>query len=336
MFNSPALDLIQNKLSKIPQNNYPVNSRIHPLSSFSNSSEICPYIKRDDELGFGISGIKFRKYRTLIPFLLQEGCIEAIVIGGAFSNHVLSITQLLLENGIKPTLFLKGPAPLQKKGNFLFLQMLVPNNSIHWVPKDNWSEIDHLVAAYASSKEKVIIIPEGAPFFQGFLGALTLPLDIIRNESEMGLSFDHLFLDVGTGFSAAALLLAFAFLQKSTTCHCLLIAGTEDDFLKQLKRLHGEFEKWLGVNFPFPTQFNCLGSPIAPSFGSTNRELFDFIIQTSRKEGFFLDPIYSGKVFHRAKQMMDSNQIQGNVLLIHSGGALTLAGFQENIAKSLV
>jgi 1-aminocyclopropane-1-carboxylate deaminase/D-cysteine desulfhydrase-like pyridoxal-dependent ACC family enzyme len=56
-------------LERIPMAALPRQSRIHSLRSFSRGR--C-YIKRDDELGFGISGTKVRKYLSLLPAILRE------------------------------------------------------------------------------------------------------------------------------------------------------------------------------------------------------------------------------------------------------------------------
>ena len=331
-----AFEFLQSKLHAVPQFDYPVTSRIHALHSFFTASGKPCFVKREDELGFGISGSKFRKYRTLIPYLMQQGIQEACVIGGAFSNHILSLVQLLIENGIQPTLFLKGPAPTANRGNFLFTQLLVPPSAIHWIAKNEWQDVHDDVASYAQKRPNACVIPEGATLFAAFLGALTLPLDITRNEKDVQFTFDHLFLDVGTGYSAAALLLGFAFFKKQTMCHLMLLADTSEAFMRTLRKLHTEFEVWLGTPCPFPTQFRFIESTLLRSFGSTNKKLFECIITYARAEGFFLDPIYSAKLFYQAKELLQvTREIDGKVLFVHSGGALSLSGFQEKFMQIL-
>jgi 1-aminocyclopropane-1-carboxylate deaminase/D-cysteine desulfhydrase-like pyridoxal-dependent ACC family enzyme len=328
------LAVLRNKLAGCPQCDYPVHSRIHSLKSFATVSTGNFFVKREDELSFGISGSKIRKYRTLIPHLLETECREAIVVGSAYSNNVLSIAQVLIENGILPTFFLRGPKPVKQTGNFLFLQMMADENSIHWIEGKERARMEDLAFEYAASRQNATVIPEGASLFSGFLGALTLPLDILKNEEACELSFDHVFVDAGTGYTAAAVLLGFAFLRKSTQCHVLLLAEEEVIFIQKLHALHGAFEQWLGVECPFPTRFQCQRSPVCPSFGSTNQLLFKFMIETAKSEGFFLDPIYSAKLFYHAKHTQET--LEGNVLVIHSGGAWTLSGFQEQIASQIV
>lgn len=330
-----AFKRLQTKVNEYPHADYPIHSRAHLLHSFCSNVNATCFVKRDDELGFGISGNKLRKFRTLLPYLISQKCQEAIVLGGPFSNNVLSLTQLLLENHIAATLFLRGSEPPLSKGNFLLLQMLVPASSMHWIPRRQWPKIDETILSYTADRSHCFVIPEGSATFPAFPGALTLPLDIIQNEEELGISFDHVFIDAGTGFSAAALLLGFAFLRKTTTCHLLLLADEEKNFLLRLQDWHVKFEEWIGEKCPFPTHFSCSRSSLGTSFGTTNSQLFKFLIQMARNHGFFLDPIYSGKLFHHAKKVLENETFNGKTLVIHSGGALTLTGFLEEIESCL-
>lgn len=302
--------------------NFVLTSRIHPLNGWRNC-----FIKRDDELGFGISGTKRRKYSVLLSFLRSYQ--EVAVIGSAFSNHVLSMTQLLIENQISPLVFLKKSKSLQPKGNFLLLQMLLPSSHIFFVEKHEWSFIEKIASQKFS--QEGFILKEAATIFPTFLGGLSLPLDILNNEKEKRVTFDHIFMDVGSGYSAAACLLAFSYLKHKAHFHLILVAERVEDFSQHLKALHTEFQLWLKKSFSFPTNWNAYQNKLAPSFGSTNAKLFSFITQFAREQGIFLDPIYSGKLFHEAQDIIKSQNLSGNILIIHSGGALTLMGFQDQL-----
>ncbi len=330
------LIFLQDKLGRLSQMPYPVHSRIHPLQSFKHL-ESPVFVKREDELSFGVSGSKFRKYRRLIAYLKEKCVCEAVLIGGAFSNNICGLSSLLIENSIEPTLFLKGPRPVQNTGNYLFSQMLVPFSSFHWIESGKWKNVHDLAQNYISTKTGAILIPEGAALFPSLLGAMSLALDIVQNEHQHHLTFDHLLIDVGTGYSAIALLLAFAFMGKKTQCHLLQLAGTPQEFLESLVHLHVQFEKWLEHPCPFPTNYRLLSPSLCPSFGATNQKLFGFITQMARKEGFFLDPIYSSKLFYEAQNLLEnSKELHGPCLIIHSGGALSLSGFQTCLEKSIV
>lgn len=312
-------------------NDYPSHSRIHPLRSFPSHC----YVKRDDELGFGVTGSKIRKYRSLIPFFLSQHIQQVIVIGSSHSNHVLSITQLLIENGIEPLLFLKGnPLTSYPKGNFLFTNLFVPE--IHWIDGDEWNEVERKAEIFAeNATKKTFVLPEGACHPEALPGLLSLPQDILRNEQEMGIEFDHLFIEAGTGLTAIAAILWFQLIAKKITVHVVRLAGTEQEFLSRLLFFHGHFEKQMGVSVPFPTSFKLYHSRHAASFGSTNRAIFKEIQHLARQEGFLTDPIYSAKLFLEARHVIQEKDLKGNILLLHAGGGLTLAGFQDQLIHSL-
>lgn len=90
------LHFLQEKIKKEPHADYSFSSRVHALTSFFQAQDTKCYVKRDDELGFSISGSKLRKYRMLLPYLRSQGYLEVVVIGSSFSNHVLGIVQLLI------------------------------------------------------------------------------------------------------------------------------------------------------------------------------------------------------------------------------------------------
>ncbi len=315
---------------------YPTQSRVHRLLSF-DTPECLAYVKRDDELGFGITGTKFRKYRSLIPFLLKDRFDEVIVIGGMNSNNVLGLVQLLAENRLKPLLFLLGSPEQPRKGNALLTLLIAGEHSVRWVSREQWPTVETMAITYAAEQEKegrrVFVIPEGACIEHALPGAATLALDIHRNEDEGGHVFDNIFIDAGTGLSAIGLLLGLSYLQKTNHVHVLLLADNPDIFQERLKKFHTAFETLLKVSCPTPHRFTLYQPKTAPSFGSTNAQVWNQIHETARDEGILLDPIYSAKLFMEARRIIDENKLTDRALIIHGGGALSLSGFQDQILK---
>lgn len=321
-------------IGRVPMAPFSHHSRIHPLRSFSKKS--C-FVKREDELGFGISGTKIRKYLSLLPAILQERPDEAIVVGSAYSNHVLSFSQLLRENGIDPLLFLLGDPTCKMQGNLLFSQLIVEPKNIHWFDRSKWETIDRIAEAYAQERAqkniKTLVVPMGANCADAMPGALTLALDILQNEQEAGVKFDHLFIDSGTGLTSCALLLAFAYLRRPIFLHIVQIAGDEKAFHTVLAKRKKDFEALLEESVPFPSHFKLYTPSIGPSFGTVNTAIFRTIVEMARTEGFLTDPVFTAKLFYEGKKILAEQNLEGNILFIHSGGGLGLTGFQEEIAK---
>lgn len=306
-----------------------LQSRIHQLRWFGRSDI---WVKRDDELSFGVSGTKLRKHASVIPFLKQQGIEEVVVIGGAHSNNVLSAAQTLTENKIRITPFLLGPPP-RKLGNAKLLSLFVDDSEIHWISRAQWADCENLAKNYAEKRRslgiKIFVLPEGAHHPLALPGSLSLLMDILRNERESGVRFDHIFIDSGTGMVAQSLLAGAAVLEKRTIFHVVVLAGSFEDFQSGLSRVMHDAWSFLGVSSRSLPDYGISYPPTARSFGSTNKTIFREIQRIAREDGILTDPVYSAKLFLTARQTIHDQGLHGNILLIHSGGGLALTGFMD-------
>jgi len=320
-------------LQRIPQKDYPNCSRIHALKTIGHSG--CrAYVKREDELGFGISGSKIRKYRTLIPALHSYKADEVVVIGGAYSNNVLGLVQLLKEESLPFRLFLRETPAQKLCGNALWINLLAEPQCIRYIPRNEWENVDAIANEYkqigAAKGKRIFVIPEGAFLPESLPGALSLSLDIMRNEEEQNIEFDHIFIDSGTGMMAIGLILGAGYMQKKSAIHVLLLAEDEESFRHRLTSMHAHFETLMERNVALPLDRVVFHRPTtAASFGSVNSKVMDQICHIARNEGFLVDPIYTAKLFLEAANWI--RNCCGNALIIHSGGALALSGFQEKL-----
>lgn len=303
---------------------FPVHSRVHRMQ------EERWYVKRDDELGFGISGSKLRKYISIIPYIKKEKKTVALV-GSFSSNHVLSLLQLLKQESIPYQLFLEKTHG--KKGNAFFLSLLLQEKEIIWIDqvpsvfKQKWMQ-----NLEEKCGKEFVWIPMGGCMQEALPGALTLCLDLLRNEQEIGAFFSHVFVDAGTGLCAIALILGMSYLQRDIAIHVVLIAGTRDEFIETLSYFHSYLQKLLGESFSL-LPYQLYEPFIAKSFGSFNASVRNFIKKTAEKEGIFLDPMYTAKLVMTAQEVVLRDNLQGNRVWIHSGGALSLSGFQESFSQ---
>jgi 1-aminocyclopropane-1-carboxylate deaminase/D-cysteine desulfhydrase-like pyridoxal-dependent ACC family enzyme len=320
---------VKELLKMYPLANSPKESRIHPLPSFDTDS-CAIYIKREDELGSLATGIKLRKYMSLIPYL-QSSQREVAIIGGPGSNNVLALSLLLNEHKIPYTLFLQGVKNTKVQGNFFFTLLGTPSNKIIWVEKD--LEFDQIKDLYEEKLQKRFSwVPMGASCKQSLPGALTLAEDILRNQKEHSLSFSHIFIDAGTGFAAAALLLGLGYLKWQGVAHIVQVAGGDLEFFVMLE----ECKKYFGELFGLPAspiEFHMHRPKKAKSFGSISKEHLKFITSMARQEGILLDPMYNAKLFLEAKESILEENLSGNILIIQSGGTLSLSGFMEHFKE---
>lgn len=318
---------LEKLINQYPLELYSLHSRVHPLPSLSNLNQTV-FLKRDDELSCSISGSKMRKYASLLPYLKSEQFQQCLLIGGAYSNNILGLSQLLIENRIKPILFLRKPGNPKISGNLQLIKILVDERDIHWISRAEWGNVnaqavDFLVESNSLGL-KSIVIPEGAFIDAALPGAMTLYLDILLNEVENNRVFDHLFIDAGTGLQAIALILAHSWLKSSSEIHVVLIAPKHEEFVESLYCLKKTFESLFNEKLTEISRYHLYTPKNAPSFGSVNRTLTDYIKLFAKTEGVFLDPIYSGKLILESSEIIKEKKLDGNILIVHSGGVLSL------------
>jgi len=331
-------------ISTLPENiqqfinkDFVLHSRAHPLNEPIPNGKL--YIKRDDELSSGITGSKYRKFASLISFIIQNRFDEVVLIGSAQSNNVVGALQLLIENQIKSKLFLLESNEKELKGNLLWMNLLHDMNDVVWIKRQDWKNVDGIVKEYQKAQKKsgknVFILPEGGLTVEAMPGAMTLAYDIIENEKESELVFDHVFMDSGSGAAAFGLIFGLRFLKKKCDVHITLIAGTEEEFLQKYNEMTTLFESYTGIELPseIPVGLHFYQPIISPSFGSITSTVLNELKSIARNEGILMDPVYSVKHFMTAKHIIKEQNLSGNMLFVYSGGSFGLSGFQEMLGK---
>lgn len=297
-----------------------LSSRVHRLNNFPKEGVDC-YVKRDDELSCGISGSKLRKYSSLMPYLMEQGIKHLIIIAGPQSNNLLAALQMAREFQLEVKVFLLRPYRADIKGNFKISLLFLEQKDIVWVARENWFEVENIAKAHcATMNEPAFILSEGASVSEAMPGALSIAKDILDNERALGIRFDHIFVDAGTGFSAIALIKGLQDCNHQAMVHVVLLADTELVFKHKLL-------DWVGSK---PNNYRCYLPQTAKAFGAVNASIMNEIKRVAKEEGILLDPIYSAKLFHESRARIVSDNLKGNVLIIHSGGVLSLAGFEFN------
>ncbi len=309
-------------------------SRIHFLRQQEFEGAVL-FAMREDETGFGISGFKMRKYGSLLPHLIYENFQQAILIGSENSGNVAGLSQLLIQYGIKPLPWLKKSRG-SEEGVYHFLTALVNGEeNIRYLDAEEWNgaaEMANLYAEDCNAKGiKTFVIPEGANCKQAFYGSLSLWDSILFFETQCDIRFDHVFIDSGTGLTAAALAVRMTQENRNAALHVVLLAGDENGFYELLGKSmdwyteildpHEVHERGIQIDLHFPAT--------AKSFGSVNQAVLNEVKRMAREEGILTDPVYSAKLFLEARRIIREKELKGNILLIHSGGAPGLLGFRK-------
>lgn len=313
-------------LSSYLDNQFPLHSRVHSFENFCNSPSW--YVKRDDELSFGISGCKYRKYASLLPFLNRSGYKQVALVGSSYSNHLVGFLQLLNEQSFDYHVFLRQSNDQEIKGNHLLIELLSQASKRSYLTSTQWKEKDTYIPSLCN--EKTYYLPEGGACLPSLYGAMTLALDIELNHKKLKIDFDHLFIDAGTGMTAIGLLLGLACFETRPHVHIIQTYDDPKGFQKQLHHYQTTLESKLNKVLALPP-FTLRPHSFGKAFGSTPKHIFNTIATLAKQHGILTDPIYSAKLFATCQQLDLDQQLDGNKLIIHSGGGLSLMGFTNQL-----
>eukprot|EP01080_Neovahlkampfia_damariscottae_P003610 gene3610-6344_t len=294
-----------------------LNSRIHKLKTIN-----C-FIKREDEL---LYGSKIRKYISLLPTLKNE---KVILVGSLNSNNILIGSQFLIQNNKKPILFVKGTEK-DIIGNSLLTCLFIDKTTINFIERKEWKNLNTILNDFLQKNchEKFDIIKEGASNIESIFGSMTLCDDIIQNEIDNNIEFNSIFIDSGTGTTAISLILKFSKLQRKNLKVFVIQMNNELNFEEELFNIKNEI---FGNENLELIPYEVLYPNKLKSFGSTNKETFQYIKYFAQNEGVLLDPVYNAKLFLKSSEIIKN--LTGNSLIIHSGG--NIFGFHRQLKDVL-
>ena len=284
-------------------------SRWHKLRTFPAPT----WVLREDEVG----GTKQRKYRSLIPALLEAGVKRVRLRGSPHSNHLFQMSLLLKQAGIRPYYVEEGrPGPI--KGNGLWNRLVLGP--------------DYL--ATSDGLDDAFEIPEGASTREALPGALTLACAVTRALVQCPEPLGRVVVDAGSGFSAVGLTLGLSHLYRGLEPPALSVVwlgSQEVDWTGLIARWLPEAPAWLELTPGDVLQPELVRVSTAASFGAVNAAILGEIARVAREEGVMLDPLYNAKVFHEARLRQSRGIWHEGTLLIHSGGSLS--GYEERLIQ---
>lgn len=247
-----------------------------------------------------LGGYKARKYLSLIPWLQAQGCPRVVLQGSRRGNNLAELAARLIAAGLQPALPLSSrPRRGDRLGNELLLELLQ-------LPE--------------GSDDGQLVVPEGASCLASLPGALTLAASLGQSMLDHSRQPARIYVDAGTGFTAAALLLGLGQLNFEGDVHIVDMAGTGHQGVENWLTQMRSSLTWLGA----VPRWYLSRPPTARSFGSTNRRVWDEVGRMASQEGLWIDPLYSAKLLLTARENSGSEPSW----LILSGGKTELMAWQ--------
>jgi len=303
---------------------------LHRLDRLSEDLGIDLWIKRDDLTGFAFGGNKGRKLEYLISEALKVGATVVVTCGSAQSNFVRQLGAACSMNGLRcaavvmdlpydaPAGKPSGAHPGGTGGNVLLDSLLgVDLRVIH---DGDWDSLfvstEDLAIEWESAGETVYRIPVGG---SSPLGAYAF----YQAASELNVGpFDWLVCASSSGSTQTGLAYAFA---GSATQVLGVACDPEPNIALDFAEIGRGLAPLIGASKFLEAEDYLLDfSAVGEGYGIVTDEGSHAIQLMARREGIFLDPVYTAKAFACLIRRAETRDIEGRVLFWHTGGTPAL------------
>ena len=307
-----------------------LSSRLTPLVSLvSTGAEV--FLKRDDELSFIATGNKLRKLSAILPYLQESGKKTCVIFGGVQSNSVLSATALFKEFGFSVLCFTWGRN--YGTGNSLLLNLLARPEEVFDItgisPADRMNFAHKILVQKGIGIHECAFFPEGLNSPEGFVGAQSLATDLV-NLGQICSNTD-IFIDAGTGVSAAALVVKLG--EMKATARKIHIVTLSESFQKMTDMIENML-----LSFNENSQIKEFSSwqvcqpVVGKSFGSSPASVLHFVKSFAQQYGVLLDPVYTAKLVLTAQKIVNLDSQIRRAVIVHGGGGHAISGFFKGSA----
>jgi len=298
----------------------------HRLDFLSEKSGVEIYCKRDDMTGFGFGGNKSRKLEFLVGEARETGCDTLVTCGGIQSNFCRLTATAGAVAGMSVHLILGGRIPSEATGNVLLDEMLGAH--IHYVSSARWgdweAESERVMETLESRGRKVFKMPVGGSVPIGVTGYAAVFAEILKDQERLNVHFDHIIHASASGGTQAGLVVGKEMTGWPGRVSGISVAFNRDEMEQTVYALAIETAGLLGGQVD--REAVILDDRFIGDGYAIRTEAADEAIRVfARKEGVFLDHVYTGKAASALLDWLEKGRLKGQrVLFLHTGGQVEL------------
>lgn len=322
---------------------------LYKLDNISKALEVDLYIKREDFSGQSVfGGNKIRKLEYLLGDAIAHDAEYVFTYGATQSNHAMETVECCNKLGLKPIIYLYAlvePKENDIKGNLLLDKILGAEVHIINIAKGESQKdvelrsqemaMEH-INRLEKSGHKCYNITTGGATPIGTAGFVEGYLELLQQLKELHIEADYLFHANGTGSTMAGLAIGKKLLDSSIKIVSIDVSKHDEAYLQDKAELANKTLEWLGLDQIIkPTDFCTEGNYYLPGYEQPNKYGTEAIKMLAKKEGLFVDPVYSGKALGGLIDYIRTGRIKkgSKVVFLHTGGATALFAEKEILGE---
>jgi len=294
------------------------------------------YIKRDDFTGSALSGNKIRKLEYVLAEARDQAANVVLTCGGAQSNHCRATAAAAARTGLKCRLILRTDDPAHPPaldGNLLLDRLL--GAEIVWITPAEYRAVDTIfqreAAQLKSQGHTPYIIPEGASNALGSWGYIRAARELKNDLEQISGSRDgvtSIVIATGSGGTAAGLILGTRLYDRFAEVVSVNVCDDESYFRKKIGKICETAIERFNLDIPFDRKqdIRIVDGYVGAGYALSRPEELALIRDVARREGIFLDPVYTGKAFYGmvSELKKDPRCFGERIVFIHTGGLFGL------------
>lgn len=300
------------------------------------------WVKRDDCTGIGMGGNKVRQLEYYFGAARAEGADTVLITGAVQSNFVRTTAAFAAKLGMECHIQLEERVPgvselYRQNGNVLLDRLLGAH--LHSYPEgEDEAGADAAMRALADDLrgqgKTPYVIPLGAESKPtGSLGYARGAAELMRQMEGMD-PFDEIFIASGSALTHIGVLygLRAAGCKIPVTGICVRRnIGLQGP--RVAKRI-ADLCAMTGRANPVPAEdIRVEDGALAPGYGQMGATARDALSRAARREGLFLDPVYTAKVLAGLILRAEANALEGKrVIFWHTGGTPALFAYADRLA----
>lgn len=272
------------------------------------------YIKREDLISFSFGGNKARKGLLFFEDILEKNITSVVTYGSSSSNHCRVISNLCAMHKIN--CYIVTP-PSNKTTNNTILSTVAGAIFVESELNSVANTIEKLVSELENSGETVYFIQGGGHGNIGTQAYVNCYEEILAYENEQDIVFDRIVFASGTGTTQAGLICGAVLNNRNPSDVLGISIARENEYGSNIIRESVE----LYLNRTFSDEIFFDDTYLCGGYGKYNNSMLKLIEDVYKFEGIPLDSTYTCKAFYGMVNNFKENNINKNILFIHTGGA---------------
>lgn len=292
------------------------------------------YVKRDDLSGLASGGNKTRKLELLVADALRQGATTLITCGAAQSNHARQTAAAAAHCGLRCLLVLDHVAPPSCSGNLLLDRLL--GAQVRWAGDRDV----HQVLLEAAQEEVAAgrvpyVIPLGGSNAIGAAAYVLAVEELVSQQSQLGVVFDHIVLASGSGGTQAGLEVGAQAMKLHADILGISVAPPSQAMCTTICDLAQLTAEYLALHIQLePEQILVNDAYLGAGYGTLGDAEREAIRLVARTEGLLLDPVYTGRAMAGLLDLVRKGRFARgeSVLFWHTGGTAALYAYADALA----